>query len=532
MVKLERIASIGYHGNTTHLQGQSKLFRLRPYQEIEIFRNESTKPIYSHDDLKQITYHFPEIFLNRPHWSIAQMVSYCLYGNYSPSKRKFINQMLNLGDSEIIKYLKSLQGQDELNRLRPYIEVEHFKDSQGQRIYSAETLRSVTSKYPELFTDTKRWTLVQMIEHCLNGKQYDKKVQFIEATRRINDPEVNKYLISKLGKGELYRLRRLKELMDITDNSCKPIYTGKYIPHIKKNWTLAKMIDYCFSGKPTAKKARFIEAIKARIKNNRVIQYIEAEEGKGQLHRLRRYLEIEDFRDESGKPVFHHDLFSNVKRSSAQLMTTIPKWTLAQMIGYCIIGIKTEQRQKFLYVVERIGDPEVNKFLARVRKLSTVEGVIKYIETSRIRTNNKHYHAPCEQPESSLDGAVQKSAKAEYKPETKKTPHKKPTNHTQKQITPLTSHTNRQLNYIDVLNWSQTTVLMDFDEVAGITQLSEQELEKILQGEGVGEFLRHHGGRTRFDMKPLILFLNDQKNKAYLPAAERLYSEYIKRIKS
>ena len=78
------------------------------------------------------------------------------------------------------------------------------------------------------------------------------------------------------------------------------------------------------------------------------------------------------------------------------------------------------------------------------------------------------------------------------------------------------------------LQQSPVKVLLGIDEFQEITELRAEQLEKLIKREEAKGFLSTRGGIARFDLAPLILFLNGQGG-LYKPAAERLYGEYVKR---
>lgn len=67
------------------------------------------------------------------------------------------------------------------------------------------------------------------------------------------------------------------------------------------------------------------------------------EEDNSPLYRMRRYVEIEDIRDEGGSVIFSHNAFSAKAHLHPGTFLHRPHWTLAEMINYTSSGIKSSK---------------------------------------------------------------------------------------------------------------------------------------------------------------------------------------------
>lgn len=272
---------------------------------------------------------------------------------------------------------------NELNKRRSFAEIAEFRDDSGRQIYTGHVIQKNTLKHPEIFASRSTWTLAQMIDYCSSGQFHPSKDKFIQAVSKLDDPVVRYYIDLRRGKGELHKTRWPIEISELKDGAGNPIYSGHTIHGLKGSWTLAELIDLCFSKKTKGNSEKFIEALKKR-NDDEVLAYIAAKEGSTELQKIHYPEDIEIIRNGSESPVYSRMGFASSAKLNSSIFVNWPRWTKKQLIDYCFSGNLTLQKETLIRILGNSTDREIRDYVKTKIGFGELYRLRKYLEIENI----------------------------------------------------------------------------------------------------------------------------------------------------
>jgi len=193
--------------------------------------------------------------------------------------------------------------ESELHKLKHFSDIARFKSRDGGRVYVSWKFRSIIEKNTAIFKHGPHsWTIAEMLDYTHLGIPSASKDAFIDAVKRMEDPEINSYID------------------EITSSSRLKIYTQNY-------------------------------TIKDPYSNS-------------ELYRLRRYTDIANFRTPEGKAGYPNCRnFYTLTNHRRDIFSDWPDWRLSQMIEYALSQRPTTKKSMFICSVYGLQDPEVEKYI-------------------------------------------------------------------------------------------------------------------------------------------------------------------------
>lgn len=175
-------------------------------------------------------------------------------------------------------------------------------------------------------------------------------------------------------KNELQRLRTVGEITNVSDSN-GTVYRASTVartmrqhPEIfdnKKLSSLKQWIDYCFLPRRTALMSRFIAALR-NFPDSEIHGYILSKEGANELHRLMRYPEIEEFKDDYGNAIFTQSQLRSAVQHHPQFFQHKMGWTIKEAVQFYLDSNYKKTRMLSLMQSFRRQSATISEYLDRV----------------------------------------------------------------------------------------------------------------------------------------------------------------------